>query len=146
MYTYTLPEKDLTLWRIWLVLVYLLLMFLCGVLLAFIPIAGCIAMAGVLAAGAAAWFWYFPQLRKSYRVTLSEKAVVLTRGVIFRQEYLLPCPRLIYVERFSTPLSALLGLQGLRLRAARGRLTISCLSREDAADFLERLHELSHPS
>ena len=135
--------KALRLWRDWLALLYMLLMFLWGVLLALFPTAAWIAGGVLLPAGLLLWFWYLPRLRKSYRVTLSSKAVTLSRGVLIRRQYLLPCPRLIYVEQFSTPLSALRGLRGLRLRAARGQLTVLALDKTDAEDFLFQLDEIN---
>lgn len=144
MHTYTLSDKALRLWRDWLALLYMLLMFLWGVLLALFPPAAWIAGGALLPAGLLLWFWYLPRLMKSYRVILNEEAVTLSRGVLIRRQYLLPCPRLIYVEQFSTPLSALRGLRGLRLRAARGQLTIMALDKADAEDFLSRLDEMTH--
>ncbi|MCI8361230.1 MAG: hypothetical protein HFE86_07850 [Clostridiales bacterium] len=143
MHTYTLSVKALRLWRDWLALLYMLLMFLWGALLALFPPAAWISGGVFLPAGLLLWFWYLPRLRKSYRVTLSQKAVTLSRGVFVRRQYLLPCPRLIYVEQFSTPLSALRGLRGLRLRAARGQLTVLALDKADAEDFLSKLDEIN---
>lgn len=143
MHTYTPADNALTLWRCWLLLICLPLFILSGFLWIFLPAAGGGLLAFALAAGALAWFWYLPRLKKSYRITLSAGAVTLTRGVLFRRQYLLPCPRLIYVEKFSTPLSLLLGMRGLRLRAARGRLTVPALSEKDIEDFLNRLHDIT---
>lgn len=143
MHIYTLSASTLRLWRGWLVLLYMLLMFLWGVLLALFPLAAWIAGGILLPTGLVLWFWYLPRLQKSYRLTLSAEAVALSRGVFIRRQYLLPCPRLIYVEQFSTPLSALLGLRGLRLRAARGQLTVAAMDKADAEDFLIRLEEMN---
>ena len=131
------------LWRGRLTLAILAVLAAGVILLPFFPLASLILWGIFLPLSGAAWFWYFPRLQKSYRLTLSEEAVTLTRGVLIRRQYLLPCPRLIYVEQFSTPLAGLLGLRGIRLRAARGRLTVPALSKEDAAAFLARLGEFN---
>lgn len=133
----------MALWRSWLVLVLGAVLTIGVVLLPFFPLVTLILWGIFLPLSGAAWFWYFPRLQKSYRLTLSEEAVTLTRGVLIRRQYLLPCPRLIYAEQFSTPFMGLLGLRGIRLRAARGRLTVPALGKEDAAAFLARLGELN---
>ena len=142
MRTYTLTNKALRLFRAWLLLAYLLLFFLCGVLAPFFFTAAAIAAGVLLTLGLLVWFWYLPRLVKSYRVVFTDEAVTMSRGFFIRRQYLLPCPRLIYAEKFSTPLSTLWGLRGLRLRAARGQLTIPALDKPDVEDFLERLNQL----
>ena len=137
MRTYTLTNKALRLFRAWLLLAYLLLFFLCGVLAAFFFTAAAIAAGVLLTLGLLVWFWYLPRLVKSYRVVFTDEAVTMSRGFFIRRQYLLPCPRLIYAEKFSTPLSTLWGL-----RAARGQLTIPALDKPDVEDFLERLNQL----
>lgn len=92
------------LWRGRLTLAILAVLAAGVILLPFFPLASLILWGIFLPLSGAAWCWYFPRLQKSYRLTLSPDAVTLTRGVLIRRQYLLPCPRLIYVEQFSTPL------------------------------------------
>ncbi|MGI6270222.1 MAG: PH domain-containing protein [Candidatus Howiella sp.] len=82
------------------------------------------------------WFYYLPRLMESMAVRLSGDALVYTRGVFIRRRYIMPKPRMIYVEQFYTPFSAALGLCSLRLRASKGRLTIPCLSEQEAAAII----------
>lgn len=136
MNRYALSPKTMFIWRVRLILAGVVLAFLSGILAAFLPWAALAVAAAGLAAGVWAFFWYLPRLHKSYLLNISTEAVVLTRGVFVTRQYLMPCPRLIYAERFTTPLTAALGLCGLRLRASRGKLTIPPLSLADTADIM----------
>lgn len=82
-------------------------------------------------------FHYLPRLMESMVVRLSADALIYTRGVFVRRQYIMPKPRMIYVQQFDTPVSAALGLCNLRLRAAKGRLTILSLSAEAAAAIIQ---------
>ncbi len=132
-----LSPAALLLWRILWVLESALFFTLLGLLaarfpspLTFVLLGLCILLQGL------GFFWYLPRLHASMILTLNAQAVVLIRGVFVRQKYILPLPRLIYAESFFSPLSALLGLRNLRLRAARGRLTVYGLRKEDIGRVL----------
>lgn len=64
-------------------------------------------------------FWYIPIYFKGYELAINENALIIKSGVILRHERIMPEPRLVYTERYRTPLSRVLGLSGLLLRATR---------------------------
>lgn len=137
MTEYTVPITAVRLWRIRLIIIGIFAAFICGALAALTPVIVPVITCAVFSAlGLFLFIFYIPRLHKSYRIILSEEAVVLIRGVFIRHQYIMPCPRMIYAERFRTPLLAALHIQGVRLMAARARLTIPALSLRDAEDVL----------
>lgn len=132
--TFRPPKNALVLFRTYALVLLIGVFILCAFLGLALP-KGITAMLFALLAFAAVFlcFYYLPRLIKSMRVRLSTDALIYTRGVFVQRRYIMPRPRMIYVEQFDTPFSAALGLCNLRLRAAKGRLTIFCLSVEDAA-------------
>ena len=64
-------------------------------------------------------FWYIPTYFKNYELALDNRALIIKSGVFLRHERIMPEPRLIYTQRYRTPLSRAFGLSGLLLRATR---------------------------
>ena len=90
------------------------------------PFGGFFAVAAIVAAisGFAAAFWYVPAFFGGYTVHVGKTAVTVTRGVFIRTARVMPYKRMVFAAGYSTPLARLLGLQGVRLRAARADVRI----------------------
>ncbi len=82
-------------------------------------------------------FWFLPKYFKSYRIEVSENAIVVKHGVFIETTQLMPFPRLIYAKSHSTPLADRLGLAGVFLRAARGIIIIPELEKADAVYLIQ---------
>ena len=131
---YKLEKKTLLLWRIRIsgvaAAAALLFVAFCRYSIYFyIP-----ASVSVLA-GAVADFWYLPVFFRSFDIFVGENSVTVTRGVIIRTQHIMPFKRLVFAGSYSTPLSKLMGLKGVTLRAARANLLIPEIE-SDAADSL----------
>ncbi len=73
---------------------------------------------------------------KKYSITVDKGAIIVKSGVIIRTERLLPAPRLIFAESFTTPLSRLLGLSQLSLRAIKVNLITAELTKAQTKSIL----------
>lgn len=81
--------------------------------------------------------WYVPTFLKSHIITADDSAVTVKRGVFIKTEHIMPFPRLVYSETFSTPLSERMGISGISLRAARGVILIPEIKKSDTELLLE---------
>lgn len=71
-----------------------------------------------------------------YSITVYKGAIIIKSGVIIRTERVLPMPRLIFAESFTTPLAKLLGLSQLSLRAIKVNLNTAELSKAEIKSIL----------
>lgn len=85
--------------------------------------------------------WYIPNLFKRYRIKYVNRAVIVTSGVFIRTTHIMPFSKLIYTQTIVTPLSRLMGLRALTLKAARSQLFIPEMNEEDAELFIKVLAE-----
>ncbi len=85
--------------------------------------------------------WYIPNLFKRYRIKYVNRAVIVTSGVFIRTTHIMPFSKLIYTQTIVTPLSRLMGLRALTLKAARSQLLIPEMNEEDAELFIKVLAE-----
>ncbi len=133
-----LPEKTLTLWQIrftavFAVLIGVLAFFLKYSKWLFIPI----SIIAVL--GAVFIIWFLPLYFKSFIITVNDTAIKVSRGVFFKLTNIMPYPRLVFAQSFSTPVARRFGLTGVTLRAARGLLVIPEMNIDDAKVLLDGL-------
>ncbi|HHW46569.1 MAG TPA: hypothetical protein GXX17_06635 [Clostridiales bacterium] len=141
MSKFKLSPRVLLLWRIRLLFVDLAVLVLCFAVYAFFSLPDEAVLLAVITILISfwLWFWYLPRLHSSFQFSISNEAVVLTRGVFVVKQYLLPCPRLIYAERFTTPLTSLMGLCSLRLKASRVHLILPPLTKDETAFIMSQL-------
>ena len=134
--TLTLPAGTLRLWQLRVVmltaLVDALIVGFGGVTKVFLII---LAVPTLL--GAVAVFWYLPRFHKNWRLSTKDNIIEVENGVIIKTVHILPCPRLIYAGSYATPLGRLLGLEGVTLKAARGRLILPEIYKQDAEDVIK---------
>lgn len=73
---------------------------------------------------------------KKYCITVDKGAIIIKSGVIIRTERVLPTPRLIFAESFTTPFSRFLGLSLLSLRAIKVNLITAELTSAEIKSIL----------
>ena len=125
---YTIEKKTVRLWQtrvtVAAVLTVALLLLLSSYSLYFlIPAAVCLCF------WAAAVFWYIPAFFKKYSVFVGKNAVIVQHGVIITTSHIMPYKRLVFAGSYQTPLSRLMGLKGVVLRAARANLVVAEMDR-----------------
>lgn len=130
---FKLTTEALILWRIYALIVMIWGLLLCGLLSVMLPLpVTAVLLILIILLFAFAFFYYLPHLHRSVKIVLTDEALMYTRGVFFNQKYIMPRPRMIYVQQFNTPISAAMRLRNIRLRAARSQLTVFSLSYDDA--------------
>mgnify|MGYP003290109396 CR=1 FL=1 len=133
-----LPEKTLTLWQIRFTAVFAVLI---GVLAFFLKYSKWlfIPISIIAALGAVFIIWFLPLYFKSFIITVNDTAIKVSRGVFFKLTNIMPYPRLVFAQSFSTPVARRFGLTGVTLRAARGLLVIPEMNIDDAKVLLDGL-------
>lgn len=136
--TSRLPEKTLTLWQIRFTAVFVCLI---GVLAFFIRFSLWLLIPIVFLAvlGAVFILWFLPLYFKSFIITVDDTAIKVSRGVFIKLTNIMPYPRLVFAQSFSTPVARRFGLCGVTLRAARGLLVIPEMEKDDAKVLLDGL-------
>lgn len=84
-------------------------------------------------------FWYIPTYFKHYELSVGNSALIIKSGVFIRHERIMPEPRLVYTQRYRTPLSHAFGLSGLLLRATRAATFSAELSDCDIDEILKEM-------
>lgn len=115
--TFTLPSKTKTLWQIRFVCV---IVFLCFVSFLFGQDIRWYLIAIISIIGVVITLVYLPLYIKSYKITVDVAFISVSKGVIIKTVNIMPYPRLIYVQTYTTPLSLLFKMKILLLKAARG--------------------------
>ena len=137
---YRPPKRTLRLWQVRVAVVTLGVMALAGAttgyFVGFGPVAA-VTIAAVAAIGCLTAFFYLPVAFRHCRIIAGDDAVIVKRGVLFQVTYLMPYPRLIYAQSFSTPLSAAFHLKGIVLKAARGFIVVPEISEHEAQRLLD---------
>lgn len=81
-------------------------------------------------------FWYLPAFFKQYTVFVGKNAVVVKRGVLVETSHIMPYKRLVFAGSYVTPLSKLMGLKGIVLRAARANLFVAEIENSAAEQLI----------
>ena len=115
--TFTLPTKTKTLWQIRFVCV---IVFLCFISFLFGRSLRWYLIFIILTIGAAITFVYLPLYLKSYKITVDTAFVAISKGVLIKITNIMPYPRLIYAQCYTTPLSSLFKMKIILLKATRG--------------------------
>ena len=120
----TLPKKTTWLWILRILLVTFILVALClyfTSLFSFLKIVAIVI--GVL--GLITSFIYLPFFFKTYKIILSNDAVIVKFGIFIKAEHIMPYKRMIYAQSFESPLARVLGVAAVRLMAARSYLLVA---------------------
>lgn len=133
--SFSVPKKTKILWQLRFAAV---VMILCAAVASFSPLSkwlwlpcGIIGLLGILLI-----FVYLPAYFANCRITVGDDAVMVTRGVFIRTTHIMPYPRMIYVQSYTTPAATALGLCGVTLKAARGIMVIPEMEKENAEMLL----------
>lgn len=136
--TFSLPKKTRFLWQTRIVFAFALLCaavtFFSQFTLWFLLPAAIIATLGLTFA-----FIYIPFYFKSYKITVDENSISITKGVIIRTTNIMPYPRLVFAQSFTTPLSTVLKMKCVMLKAARGWILIPEIENINADYLLDNL-------
>lgn len=138
MKTYHPPKSTLFIWQIRVVVMLTLFLALLSwvwfltsyfLLIAAFLTAICIMLA----------LLYLPKYFKNYSLSMTNNAIVIKSGVIVQHERVMPTPRLIYTERYRTPLARAFGVSGLILHATRAATFTAELSDADITEILKEI-------
>ena len=136
--TFTLPKKTRLLWQVRIILAFALVCaavaFFSRYTLWFLLPTAIIATLGLLAC-----FIYIPFYFKSYKISVDENSIVITKGIILKTINVMPYPRLVFARCFTTPLSTFLNLKCIVLKAARGWILIPEIEIDKADVILDSL-------
>ncbi|MBQ8740936.1 MAG: hypothetical protein IJY79_05260 [Clostridia bacterium] len=136
--TFALPKKTQLLWQMRIVFAFALLCaavaFFSRYTLWFLLPAAIIATLGLGFA-----FVYMPFYFKSYKITVDENSISITKGVIIKTIQIMPFPRLVFAQSFTTPLSAVMKMKCVMLKAARGWMLIPEIENVNADYLLDNL-------
>ncbi len=83
--------------------------------------------------------FYLPRYLKNYSLTVCNNAVIIKSGVFLLHERIMPNPRLIYTERYRTPLARTLSLSGLVFHATRAATFTAELTDSDINEILKEM-------
>ena len=133
---FTLPAKTKTQRQIRIVLA---IAFLCLFLARFINKYIMIVIFFIIATGLLFAFCYIPFYFKSYKITIDTEFISISKGVFIKRTNIMPFPRLVYAQSYSTPLSSLFNMKILLLKAARSWLLIPELENNTAQLLLEAM-------
>ena len=136
----TLPKKTTLLWQVRIIIITFVLVAAClyfEPLFSFLKIAAIvIGIIGIILA-----FLYLPFFFKSYKIILSNDAVIVKFGIIVKIEHIMPYKRMIYAQSFETPLARIFGIAAVRLKAARSYLFVAEIEKEAAQTIIDFLAE-----
>ena len=136
----TLPKKTTILWQIRVIVIAFILASLC---LYFVPFFSFLKVAAIVIAvlGVLIAFLYLPFFFKTYKIILSNDAVIVKFGIIIKLEHIMPYKRMIYAQSFETPMARIMGVTAVRLKAARSYLLVAEIEKESAQSIIDFLAE-----
>ncbi len=136
--TFSLPKKTRFLWQVRILLIFILLCaavaLFSGYSLWFLLPAAVIAAIGLAVA-----FIYVPFYFNSYKITVDENSISISKGLIIRTTNIMPFPRLVFAQSYTTPIASLLKLKCVMLKAARGWILVPEIEDENAELLLNNL-------
>jgi len=142
MQTFEVPQKTLLLWQIRGAVIGLLIFAVCAFLAmsrSFLFLATIIIICFVCTFD----FWYLPRFFKSCKIRYVNQSVVIDYGVFIKNTHILPFSKLIHTQTVTTPLASAFSLMAVGLKAARSRIYVPELAREDALRLISYLTEES---
>ncbi len=136
--TFHLPKKTRILWQLRIVFAFACVCaavaFFSRYTLWFLLPAAIIATMGLIFA-----FIYVPFYFNSYKITVDDNSISITKGVIIKTTNIMPYPRLVFAQSFTTPLSAMMKMKCVMLKAARGWILIPEIENVNAEYLLDNL-------
>lgn len=136
MREYQLTKKTLYLWYIYVFLVFGIACLLSLIVSYFFPAVSFVMMLIFALLGLIAVLFYLPALWRGVRIRVSDAAVSYTVGIFVRREHILPLDRMLFMQKISTPLSALFRMCSLHVRALGGFVLLPPMETETAEEIL----------
>ena len=136
--SFTLPKKTIILWQIRILIAFAAL----GAAVAFFArYADWFMLLAMIIVGLGLLFSvvYVPFYIKSYKITIDENSKCITNGLLIKTTNIMPFPRLVFAQSFTTPISSFFKLKCVMLKATRGWILIPELENKDAKYLLECL-------
>ena len=136
----TLPKRTTWLWFVRVIFITFIVSVLC---LYFAPLFSLLKIAAIVIGvlGLITSFIYLPFFFKTYKIILSNDAVIVKFGIFIKAEHIMPYKRMIYAQSFETPLARILGVAAVRLKAARSYLLVAEIEKESAQAIIDFLAE-----
>ena len=136
--TFSLSRKTRLLWQIRIILAF---MILCAAVAFFSQYSLWFLLPAVIIAalGLGVAFVYIPFYFKTYKISVDETSIIISKGIIIKTTDIMPFPRLVFAQTFTTPIASLMKLKCVMLKAARGWVMIPEIEREYADYLLENL-------
>lgn len=138
MQEYRLTKKTLYLWYVYAFLIFGLVCLLSVIISYFLPTVSSILMLVSTVIGLFAVLFYLPALWRGIRIRVSDAAVSYTIGMFMRREHILPLDRMLFMQKVSTPVSALFHMCSLHVKALGGYLLLPPMEVETAEEILAR--------
>lgn len=136
------PEKKtLILWYIYLVSAFLTLILILAAAVPVIPRASAVLAAGVTALFIFAAVYYLPRLCSGSFIRISDKALIYGIGVFVRKEHILPLCRAVFAEKITNPVSSMLGVCTVGIRAVGGVLFLPPVDKRDADKIIAAVNK-----
>ncbi len=136
--TFSLPKRTRILWQIRILLIFILVCVVVALFSSysvwFLLPAAIIATVGLLIS-----FIYIPFYFKSYKISVDENSICISKGIFIRTTNIMPFPRLVFAESVTTPLASVFKLKAVMLKAARGWIFIPEIEQENADFLLDNL-------
>lgn len=136
MREYRLTKKTLYLWYVYAFLIFGLFCILSVIISYFLPTVSGILMLVSTVAGLFAVLFYLPALWRGVRILVSDAAVSYTIGLFMRREHILPLDRMLFMQKVSTPVSALFHMCSLHIKALGGYLILPPMEQEVAEEII----------
>lgn len=136
----TLPKRTSWLWFVRVIFITFILVALCFYFSPlFSPLKIVAVIIGII--GVILAFIYLPFFFRTYKIILSNDAVIVKYGILIKVEHIMPYKRMIYAQSFETPLARILGITAVRLKAARSYLLVAEIEKESAQAIIDFLAE-----
>ena len=136
--SFSLPKKTRIFWQLRIVFAFALLCavvaFFSKYTLWFLLPAAIIAAIGLICV-----FVYIPFYFKSYSVTVDKDSISINKGLIIKTTQIMPFPRLVFAQSFTSPLASVMKLKCVMLKAARGWVLIPEIESQNADFLLDNL-------
>lgn len=135
---FTLPKKTRFLWQVRIILAFAIVCIAVALFSRY-TIWFLLPAAIIATIGLAASLVYVPFYFKSYEIKVDENAIIISKGIIIKTTNIMPYPCLVFARSFTTPLSSLLKLKCVMLKAARGWILIPEIENINADYILDNL-------
>lgn len=81
---------------------------------------------------------YLPAIWRGVVIRVSSEALSYKVGLFMRREHILPLDRLLFMEKVTTPVSALFNMSALHIKALGGYIMLPPMENETAEEIMSR--------